>query len=456
MLNLGQCLSNFVQFLSNFVQKKTKVFDGTAPYIINMRKFKNKGLLPAYLRGLATGKYTLQQAAESTGYTPEYLCALKKRYLVEGLLCLEHKSKGKPALNRIPSATRQLIAATYAADFVDVNFSYFQKYLESEKNIKISYPTLRTILAEFGQTSPEAHHKKKKKQVHRPRLRRACEGDLIQIDGTPYAWFYKFGDDKRYCLCGSIDDATGKITGLYLTENECLYGYLEILRQTANNYGIPREIYSDRAAIFCVTPKSKRGHKKLEKWEQLEVLHEERTQWQRILSELNINQILAWSPEAKGRVERMWRTIQGQLPVWLKLRGASNIGQANAILEQYIQEFNKSYAVTPTDDDTFWIDRPSNLEDILQCRIPRTTDKCGGFSFHGYKFAIDTKVKNLCYKKFDLCISERGLYANIDDEYFPIKCIDPYLRSGLGETMPQVLQNIIYRYLFAYAKEISA
>lgn len=421
-----------------------------------MSNFKNKGLLPAYVRGLATGKYTLRQAAESTGYTREYLCVLKKRYLAEGLACLEHKSKGRVSKNRTPSEIRQKIAMLYAGDFCDVNFSYFQKYLEEAENIKISYPTLRTILAEYGQVSPESHHRKKKKPVHRPRLRRANEGDLIQIDGTSFAWFYKFSDKKRYCLCGAIDDATGKITGLYMTENECLFGYMEILRSTALKYGIPREIYSDRAAIFCVTPKSKRGAKQLEKWEQLEVLHDEHTQWQRILNELSVRQILAWSPEAKGRVERMWRTIQGQLPIWLKLHGAYNIDMANKILDEYIQEFNNSYSVEPAKDDTFWRETPSNLEDILQCRISRKTDKCGGFSFHSYKFAIDTRKKNLCYRKFELCISERGIWADIDGEYFPIKCIDDYIMSGFGETMTQVLENLIYRYLFADGKQISA
>lgn len=98
---------------------------------------------------------------------------------------------------------------------------------------------------------------RKKIKAHRPRLRRENEGDLIQIDGTPFEWFYKSGDNKKYSMHGAIDDATGKITGLYITENECLYGYLEILRQTIQNHGIPREIYSDRAAIFCVTPKNK-------------------------------------------------------------------------------------------------------------------------------------------------------------------------------------------------------
>jgi hypothetical protein len=91
-----------------------------------MSNFKNKNLLPVYLRGLATGKYTLRQAAESTGYTREYLCVLKKRYLAEGLSCLDHKSKGRVSKNRTPSEIRQKIAMLYAGDFCDVNFSYFQ------------------------------------------------------------------------------------------------------------------------------------------------------------------------------------------------------------------------------------------------------------------------------------------------------------------------------------------
>ena len=78
----------------------------------------------------------------------------------------------------------------------------------------MSLQTVRNILAEYNLVSTESHKIKVKKEVHRPRLRRLNEGDLMQVDGTPFAWFYKFGDDKRYCLSGGIDDATGKITGL--------------------------------------------------------------------------------------------------------------------------------------------------------------------------------------------------------------------------------------------------
>lgn len=258
---------------------------------------------------------------------------------------------------------------------------------------------------------------------------------------------------KRYCLSGAIDDATGKLTGLYITESECLYGYLEILRQTCKTYGVPREIYSDRAAIFCVTPKQKRGSKELDRWEQLAVLHDERTQWQRILNELYINQILAWSPEAKGRIERAWQTIQGQLPIWLWLHGARTVDQANAILQEYMDQFNRKYGREPAVDDPFWIDSPENLDDILQCKIPRYTDKAGGFKFHSYHFVLESP--RCCHVHFDLCISERGIAGCYDGKYYPVRCLDQPL-AGLGEKMPKVLEDLIYRYLFAYAKEISA
>lgn len=413
-----------------------------------------KTLLPLYIKGLISGKYTLQQASDSTGYNRNYLCRLKQRYLSEGSACFESRRVYGAPHNKLPDSIRAKVAAIYCRDFQDVNFAYFGEILDEVYGIKLSKPTIRSILIEYGQESPRARKPKRQvKKCRHARLRRECEGDLIQIDGTPYAWFSRFGDKKRYCLSGAIDDATGKLTGLYITESECLYGYLEILRQTCKTYGVPREIYSDRAAIFCVTPKQKRGSKELDRWEQLAVLHDERTQWQRILNELYINQILAWSPEAKGRIERAWQTIQGQLPIWLWLHGARTVDQANAILQEYMDQFNLKYGREPAVDDPFWIDAPENLDDILQCKIPRYTDKAGGFKFHSYHFVLESP--RCCHVHFDLCISERGIAGCYDGKYYPVRCLDQPL-AGLGEKMPKVLEDLIYRYLFAYAKEISA
>lgn len=410
-------------------------------------------LLPTYLKGLSSGKYTLAEASESTGYSRTWLCLLKKKYEREGFDCLDHHNKNRVPAIKKPQELRSKIAAIYADRYKDVNFQFYRRCLEEFEGIKISYTTLRSIMSEYGQVSPEAHRQKKAAKAKRPRIRRRNFGDLIQIDGTPYHWFYKFGNTHRYCLVGAIDDATSRITGLYMTEFECLYGYLEILRQTANRHGIPREIYSDRAAIFCVTPKKKQN---LTQWEQLEGVHDKRTQWQRILSDLKIHQILAWSPEAKGRVERMWRTIQGELPQLLFNHKLETVEAANAWLENvYIDKFNRQFSVEPAKEESFFLPAPGNLDDILVAQVPRKTDKEGCISFHGYKFHVEGCWR-VAYRPVTLCISERGLFAKFenDPDYYPVVCLDEFQRD-LADKMPQVIENIIARYMYAYAKEVS-
>ena len=412
---------------------------------------KHKEILPIYVKGLYNRKYTLRQASESTGYSIDHLCRLRKKYALYGKSIFEHGNTGRSPKNKLDTKIRAKIACIYSGDYSDVNFSYFQKCLKEFENIDVSLATVRAIMKEYGLVSPEARKRKKKTVVHRPRLRRECEGDLMQIDGTPFAWFYKFGDNKRYCLTGGIDDATGKITGLYFTENECLYGYLEILRQTCNKYGVPREVYSDRAAIFCVTPKDKR----LAQWEKLEVMHEKRTQWQRICEDLHIHQILAWSPEAKGRIERLWKTIQGQLPIWLYKNGIKTVEQANKEIAKYIEKFNKDYAVKPAVDDSFYIDAPKNLNDILCAQFPRRVDSRGCVTFQGTTFYAPG-APDFSRRDIILCINEHGIFAKYLDKYYPLRPTGNFVQQVYGDAMPQVVVNIIYRYLYAFAKEVSA
>lgn len=412
---------------------------------------KHKAVLPIYVKGLYQHKYTLKQASESTGYTIQHLCRLKKKYAELGNKAFEHGNIGHVPPHKIDAKLREKIACLYSGQYSDVNFSYFQKCLQEFENINVSLQTVRNILAEYNLVSPESHKVKVKKEVHRPRLRRYNEGDLMQVDGTPFAWFYKFGDDKRYCLSGGIDDATGKITGLYFTENECLYGYLEVLRQTCNTYGVPREIYSDRAAIFCHTPKGK----KLAQWEKLEIMHEKRTQYQRICDDLHIHPVFAWSPEAKGRVERMWRTVQGQLPMWLYKKNAKTLEEANTIIHEYIEWFNKQYAVAPADDDSFYIDAPENLDDILCAQFNRHADARGCVTFQGSTFYVP-EGPDISHCDIVLCINEHGLFAKYQDRYYRLQPTENCIQQVRADPMPQVVVNIIYRYLYAFGKEISA
>lgn len=414
-----------------------------------MPVFKTKKqYMEYYLQCLINKKLTLREVSQSTGYSITWLSILKHKYIKDGPACLIHGNTGRTPVNKTSAKLRNKLINIYKAEYQDVNFNYYRICLKQYENITVSYSTLRRLLLSAQIKSPEQHKTKKVKTVHRMRPRRIAEGDLVQIDGTPYPWFYKFGDTTNYDLQGAIDDATGKLTGLYFTKNECLYGHLEVLRQTCITYGVPREIYSDRAAIFCVTPRKKPDMNRLEL---LAELKKEKTQWQRVLSEMSIHQILAWTPEAKGRVERMWRTIQGQLPAFLFRHGAKNMEEANKILHKYMQQFNNNYSVNPISNKKYWMPVPLNLDHILQCRIKRKTNHAGVFSFHAYKFQLDYKYCS--YRDMELCISERGISAYIDNQYMPVHIIDDYISAG---DMPHVLEDLIYKYLYAPAKEVSA
>lgn len=410
----------------------------------------DKKLLRTYIIGLSRGKYTYKQACESTGYTRSWLWHYVKLYKQDKKVDLVHKNTGRIPPNKLKKSFKDKIVNIYVEKYQDVNFKFFTECLNEYEKIDICYTTVRNIFAEYGIKSP-CRYKTKKKIVHRPRLRRECEGDMLQLDGTPFAWFYKFGNDSKYCMHGAIDDATSKITALYITENECMYGYFECLRQTINKYGIPREVYSDRAAIFCHTPGKK---KNLSVWEQLEGLHDKKTQFQRVCEDLNINQILAWSPEAKGRVERMWSTLQKRLPQLFYLNDVQTVAQANEYLQKYVNIHNAQFAVPAAIDDPFYIDCDQDLDDILCCQLTRRTNHAGEFSFHGYKFCI-TECKRVACRDFVLCISERGIFARLDGQYWPVQLIDVF-QEVQGDQVPQVVKNIIYRYMFAYAKEYSA
>ena len=416
-------------------------------------KKRKEKLILHYLDGLTKKKYTLKQAAESTGYTIEHICRLKKKYELFGSEILIHGNTNRVPKNKTSQNTINKILVLYATDdYKDLNFATFRDALEDYENIKVSYNTLRAIMLRAKIKSPEAHKIKKRDVVHRPRIRRQQEGDLIQIDGTPYEWFKKSGDWNKYCMSGAIDDATGKLTAAYMTENECLYGIMELFRMTAKKHGLPREAYMDRAAWACVTPRQKNC---LSLVEQLAGVHEKRTQIQRILDELNIKQILAWSPQAKGRVERMWETIQGRYPIWAKKHGITNCEQANARMQEFIDYFNKKWAVEPAKKQTAWSVVPEDINEILMAQFPHKTNVNGVFKFHSYQFAV-TNCAFVANKKFMLCVSQNGLSAKMPDgKYYPVELLDN-ITYGAGETMPDVVRNIIYENLLSPAKEISA
>ncbi|MBZ4645904.1 MAG: Integrase core protein [Clostridia bacterium] len=326
------------------------------------------------------GSMTIREAAEYLGLSARQVIRLKKGVEENGAAALIHKNKGRKPSHAIPDSVKRTIISLKLSDkYKEANFKHFQELLERFENIKVSYAPLYEILKNAGIESPK---KRRRFKPHRRRKRKAQKGLLIQMDATPYKWF---GDGKMYALHGAIDDATGKIVGLYMTKNECLQGYFETTRQIILNYGIPVSIYCDRHAIFLST---KASNLTIEDQLQGKVCND--TQFGRAMKELGITIISARSPQAKGRIEKLWDTLQSRLPVEFKIAGITTIDEANEFLKSYIPEFNKMFAVEPQDTESAFrpLSKGIDLDFILCIKQKRKADNSGVFSFYGKHFKI--------------------------------------------------------------------
>ena len=263
-------------------------------------------------------------------------------------------------------------------EFKEVNFLHFKEILSEDYEINLSYSSLSSILKSAGMKSPMK--KKIRHRTHR-RKRKPHPGQLIQVDATPYEWF---GGNLKYALHGAIDDATGDIVGLYMTQNECLFGYLEVMRQCCLDFGIPQTIYSDRHTIFR-SPKTG----KLTVEELIDGKEVSLTQFGRSMHELGIDMVFAHTPQAKGRIERLWVTLQGRLPVEFAKRGIRTLAQANEFLKDYRFTCQEKFSVPAEGSPLFVpLQKSVDIDEILCIKHQRKTDNAGTFSFKGRCFQI--------------------------------------------------------------------
>jgi len=352
---------------------------GKVYYLMSQEQLKRYTVIEKTIEG----SMTIREAAELLGLSMRQVIRLKKGVRENGAAALIHKNQGRKPAHAIPDGVKETIIALKISDkYKEANFKHFQELLERFENIKISYTPLYGILRSAGIQSPK---KRRRFKPHRRRKRKPQKGLLIQMDATPYNWF---GDGKMYSLHGAIDDATGEVLGLYMTKNECLQGYFETTRQILLNHGIPISIYCDRHAIFLSTKASK-----LTIEDELEGKVCNDTQFGRAMKELGITIISARSPQARGRVEKLWDTLQSRLPVEFKIAGITTIDEANEFLKSYIPKFNELFAVEPQDAESAFRPLSSNIDiDCILCiKQKRKVDNGGVFSFYGRHFKVEPK-----------------------------------------------------------------
>lgn len=346
--------------------------------MLKQKDLKRATLIEACIKG----QCTVKQVATALGLSERRVKQIKKEVKENGVKSIQHGNRGRKPKNTISDETRKRILELRSSYEYEIsNFKHFQELLKERENIDISYSALYNILRNAGIKSPKKHRKTK---LHHRRKRKECEGMMLQSDGTPFDWF---GNGQKYSLHGFVDDATGKITGLYMCKNECLLGYLEVLRQTLENYGIPISLYPDKYSVFF-PPKKVDDHVTIE--EQLNGRDKGITQFGRIVEELGINMFPANSPQAKGRIERLWETLQSRLVTEFRIHNITTMEQANMFLPQYINIYNSKFSVEPINKNSVFLKLPKryNLDELLCVRFERTIDNAGVFSVNNSKFQI--------------------------------------------------------------------
>lgn len=309
---------------------------------------------------LVAGRLSTDEARQVLGLSRRQLQRLKRAMLRDGAGALAHGNRGRPSANRLADATRmQVVALARSPAYRGYNHTHLCETLAEEHGIVITRRTLGRILRAEGMRSPR---RRRARQYRSRRTRAAQRGLLVQVDASTHHWLE--GRGPRLSLAGAIDDATGELLAAHFCEHESSAAYLRLLRDEVRAHGVPQAWYSDRHSCFVRNDK--------EPWTLAEQLanHRAPTQVGRALDQLGVQLILAHSPQAKGRIERCWETLQDRLVKALRRTGARCIAEANATLAAYLVQHNARFAIAPADRTD------------AHRRLPRGLDLDGVCSLH--------------------------------------------------------------------------
>lgn len=277
----------------------------------------------------------IKQACRLTGLSERQIYRRQKAYKEKGIASIPHGLKLNPSKKGYDIKLKEKIVKLYNDEYFGWNFHHFNDSLEDDYKIIVSDSFIYALLTSKGIQSPYKY--KSKKKVHPPRPRRENAGELIQVDASKHQWLY--GDKNYYYLHGGIDDATGIVTSCFLANQETIYAYQMIMKETIQNYGIPECLYTDYRTIF----KSPKKHLTID--EELQEKEIKNTKFANMLNHIGTDIISTMDPKSKGRIERLWRTFQDRLYKELKKKNINTIEKANQYIKNvFIPKYNMRFA----------------------------------------------------------------------------------------------------------------
>src|SRR3989344_1792386 len=317
----------------------------------------------AIINDCLLGKITKAQAAVVLGISTRQVKRLKSKVRKEGSLAVIHHLKGKRSNHRIEETIKEKALAVIKEKYSDFKPSFATEKLEEHHSIHISYATTRLWMIEKGLWKS----RKQRKVAYRSwRLRKEYFGEMQQFDGSYHLWFEnRFvdanGDPIEVCLLAAIDDATGRITKASFSANEGVVAVFSFWQEYVLTLGKPVSIYLDSFSTYKINHKNAVDNMGL------------MTQFERAMQQLGVELITAHSPQAKGRVEKLFGTLQDRLVKEMRLAGISNPDDGNRFLEEvFLPKFNSRFAVIPAKED-----------DVHRRLLPEEKENCAHiFSIH--------------------------------------------------------------------------
>jgi transposase len=283
---------------------------------------------------------TVASAAAVLALSSRQVRRLLNAYRLGGGGAIAHRARGRPSNNKITDEVRDQAVRLVRSTYPDFGPTLAAEMLAEKHQLKVSRETLRKWMIEAGLWLS----REQRRRFHQPRLRREALGELVQIDGSEHRWFEDRADPCT--LLVFIDDATGRLMQLRFAPLESAFAYFGALRGYLEAHGRPTAFYSDKHSVFRVGRQDAKGGQGM-------------TQFGRALAELDIEILCAGSSQAKGRVERVNRTLQDRLVKELRMAGIGGIEAGNAFLPGFMARFNDRFAVTPARPDD--LHRPLNV-----------------------------------------------------------------------------------------------
>ena len=372
------------------------------------------------------------EAAKQAGLTVRQIKNIKATVIKEGVKGIIHKNRGKPSNRKIKEEKIRTIEKIIKEKYYDFGPTFASEKLKENHQIDVSNEALRQLMAVWGLWKIKPRKQAKNARSWRPR--KDNYGEMQQFDGSYHHWL----EDRlgELCLLLSVDDATGKITHAKFGHNESVKAVFGFWMEYFEKNGLPVSIYLDKFSTYKINHKNAVDNKELI------------TQFERAMNQVGVKPITAHSPEAKGRVENIFGTLQDRLVKEMRLAGISTIADANKFLAGYIPEFNAKFSVIPNKRADLHGDiskqAREKLPQAFSIQSPRKVNNDYTIMFKNKFFQLDREQPTTVYKKDAVIIEEHldcGIKINLKGYYLNYAVLPERPKKQIDVNLPAITKR---------------